>query len=255
VNRPKSEDEVGIYNRVLDANEIVQLYEGLPPADMSGDLNKDCKIDFKDYAVLANNWSKCNIMPQLFQEGFEDCNLEGWQATDSDAWRIEDGNGGNPGKALSLFKQSVYTPPYRSPNNIILLPDVNVGSFVMELNMLSTTAYYTGRDLCVFFGYQDSSHFYYAHIADSANDTHNSIFIVNGADRTSIADYRNNGNSWEGGWHNVRIVRDVDNGSIEVFFDDIPVMTAVDSRFKSGKVGVGSFDDTGQFDNIRVWGR
>jgi hypothetical protein len=114
---------------------------------------------------------------------------------------------------------------------------VNVGSFVMELNMLSTTAYYTGRDLCVFFGYQDSSHFYYAHIADSANDTHNSIFIVNGADRTSIADYRNNGNSWEGGWH------------------DIPVMTAVDSRFKSGKVGVGSFDDTGQFDNIRVWGR
>jgi hypothetical protein len=251
-------DEVGIYNRVLDANEIMQLYEGLPPAELSSDLNKDCKVDFEDYVILANDWSKCNIMPQSFQEGFEDCNLTGWQATDSNAWRIEDGNGGNPGKALSLFKQSIYTPPYRSPNNIILLPDVNVGSFIMELEMLSTKAYYDGRDLCVFFGYQDDSHFYYAHIADVAKDNfHNTILVVDGADRTPIAQTRNGGNSWAGGWHNVRIVRDADTGSIKVFFDDMnnPVMTAVDNRFSWGRVGVGSFDDTGQYDNIRLWGK
>jgi hypothetical protein len=35
---------------------------------------------------------------------------------------------------------------------------------------------------------------------------------------------------------------------------DTPVMTAVDNRFKWGKVGVGSFDDTGQFDDIKLWG-
>jgi uncharacterized protein (DUF362 family) len=250
-------DEVGIYNRVLNANEIMQIYQGLPPANLSGDLNKDCKIDFNDFALMAKDWGRCNIMPQVFQAGFEDCNLAGWQATDSNAWRIEDGNGGNPGKALSLYRQSSYSPPYRSPNNIILLPDVNVGSFVMELNMLSTKAYYAGRDLCVFFGYQNPSHFYYAHIADVNNSTHNSIFIVNGADRTSIANYQNGGNSWEGGWHTVRLIRNVDKDAIEVFFDNMstPVMTAIDGRFKRGKVGVGSFDDTGQFDNIRVWGR
>jgi len=31
-----------------------------------------------------------------------------------------------------------------------------------------------------------------------------------------------------------------------------PIMTAVDHRFKAGRVGVGSFDDTGRFDNIKI---
>ena len=55
----------------------------------------------------------------------------------------------------------------------------------------------------------------------------------------------------------MRIVRDADTGSVKVFFDDMnnPVMTAVDNRFSWGRVGVGSFDDTGQYDNIRLWGK
>jgi hypothetical protein len=32
-------------------------------------------------------------------------------------------------------------------------------------------------------------------------------------------------------------------------------MTAVDKTFVSGQVGVGSFDDTGRFDDLRVYGR
>ena len=49
---------------------------------------------------------------------------------------------------------------------------------------------------------------------------------------------------------------DLFEGSIEVFFDDMdePTMTAVDHNFKSGRIGVGSFDDTGQFDDIRLLG-
>ena len=31
-------------------------------------------------------------------------------------------------------------------------------------------------------------------------------------------------------------------------------MTAVNDRFDWGEVGVGSFDDTGQFDDIKLWG-
>jgi hypothetical protein len=31
------------------------------------------------------------------------------------------------------------------------------------------------------------------------------------------------------------------------------VMTAKDDRFTTGKIGLGSFDDTGSFDNLRVW--
>jgi hypothetical protein len=50
-------------------------------------------------------------------------------------------------------------------------------------------------------------------------------------------------------------VRDINKGTIEVFFDykPVPIMTAIDRRLVWGRVGVGSFDDTGQFDDIRLW--
>ena len=31
-------------------------------------------------------------------------------------------------------------------------------------------------------------------------------------------------------------------------------MTTEDSTFAHGLVGLGSFDDTGQFDDLRIWG-
>ena len=45
------------------------------------------------------------------------------------------------------------------------------------------------------------------------------------------------------------------SGKIDVYFDDMtkPVMTATDKTFSSGKVGIGSFDDAGNFDQIAVY--
>jgi hypothetical protein len=193
-------------------------------------------------------------MPLVFEANFEDGRLDAWQATDSAAWRIEDGQ---TSKALALHKQSNYKPEVRSPLNINLIKDVVVGSFVLELKMRSTTKDYGHRDMCLFFGHQDPSHFYYVHIANKSDAHANSIFIVNGQPRVSIAKTRTEGTKWDDNWHSVRLVRDVEEGTIEVFFDDRaePIMTAVDHRFKWGKVGVGSFDDTGLFDEIRLRGR
>jgi hypothetical protein len=33
-----------------------------------------------------------------------------------------------------------------------------------------------------------------------------------------------------------------------------PILTAVDKSFTSGRIGVGSFDDTGRFDDLRLLG-
>ena len=48
----------------------------------------------------------------------------------------------------------------------------------------------------------------------------------------------------------------MDSGEIAVYFDDMdrPVMTAIDKTFAWGQVGIGSFDDTGNFDDVRVYG-
>jgi len=243
---------------LVDFSDVQQMAnEWLLTTDPNSDLDDDNDVDFSDFGILANQWRRDNSVPLVFQADFEDENLDPWQATDPNAWRIEDVLEPNPGRVLSLFADSDYIPPFSSPRNINIIKDVNVTSFVLELDMLSTEGYYPGRDLCLFFGWQDASHFYYAHIADVADAVHNSIHIVNNAARTPIADYRNSGNSWYDGWHNVRLVRDVGTGTIKVYFDDMaePVMTAVDTTFTWGKVGVGSFDDIGWFDNIHLWAR
>jgi hypothetical protein len=194
----------------------------------------------------------CKERP-LFSADFEDSKLDAWQATDPEAWRIEDGRGG---KVLALFGKSDYEPEVRSPYNINLIWEVVVQSFVLEVKMLSTTADYNHRDLCLIFGHQDPSHFYYVHLANQADENANSIFIVDGKPRVSIANTRTSGTKWDDRWHTVRLVRDVNNGTIEVFFDykPEPIMTAIDRRLVWGRIGVGSFDDTGQFDDIRLWG-
>jgi len=193
-------------------------------------------------------------VPLVFKADFEHGTLDAWQATDPKAWRIEEKDGG---KVLALFKQSKYSPKVRSPLNINLAKDVVVGSFVLELKMLSTTKDYGHRDMCLFFGHRGPSHFYYVHIANKSDAHANSIFIVDDKPRVSIAKTRTKGTKWDDKWHKVRLVRDVEKGTIEVFFDDRaePIMTAVDKRFTSGRVGVGSFDDTGCYDDIHLWGR
>jgi hypothetical protein len=44
-------------------------------------------------------------------------------------------------------------------------------------------------------------------------------------------------------------------GEITVFFDDLtmPVMTATDKTFNEGRIGFGSFDDIGNFDDVRIY--
>ena len=189
----------------------------------------------------------------VFEDDFEDGDLSGWEATDERAWRIEDVKGV---KVLSLFGKSEYKPPVRSPLSRSMIGNVEVGSFVMELEMLSATKDYGHRDLCLFFGYQDASHFYYVHIANRSDAHANSIFIVDGKARLSIAKTRSTGTKWDDNWHTVRLVRDVDEGTIEVYFDDMdkPIMTAIDKTFTRGGIGVGSFDDTGKFDDVKIWG-
>jgi hypothetical protein len=54
----------------------------------------------------------------------------------------------------------------------------------------------------------------------------------------------------------VKIVRRTADGSIEVYFDDLktPVLTAEDKTFLWGQVGIGSFDDTGMWDDVKLQG-
>jgi hypothetical protein len=192
----------------------------------------------------------------VLQEDFErgDAALRAWEFTDPGAWRIA-GPAGN--HALEQHRQSQYAPAVRSPLNLAIAKNVDVSDIVLDVDARSTAADTGRRDLCFVFGYRDAGHFYYVHLAKQADDHHNSIFLVNGQPRASIVETRNQGVPWDDNWHHVRVVRQVQSGQIAVFFDDMdrPVMTAHDKTFTHGRIGLGSFDDTGQFDNLQVWGK
>jgi len=193
-------------------------------------------------------------LPLLVHEDF-DKDPGRWQPTDKDAWKVIQ-NGGRSVYSL-VKKRSDYKPQVRSPYNYSLLKDVRVSDFVLDVDLKSTHEPYGHQDLCLFFGYQDPSHFYYVHIGRKADAHANSIFLVNGKPRVSIASERTEGTDWSRGWHRARIRRNTETGSIEVYFDDMqtPVMKATDRSFLQGQIGIGSFDDTGDFDALRLWGR
>lgn len=179
--------------------------------------------------------------------------LEDVVCSDDTAWRILEKE---DARYLDLFQASKYKPTHRSPHNIALFRAGTMDDFVLDLRMLQTGREYGHRDLCVFFGFQDPEHFYYVHMATKGDQNAHQVFIVDDAARTPITTKRNEGVDWgTDEWHDIRLVRDTSDGSIAVYFDDMetPIMEANDQTFGSGYIGVGSFDDTGSFDNVRIW--
>lgn len=174
--------------------------------------------------------------------------------TDRTAWKFNDNEDKN---TLDLFGKSQYKARVRSPFNIALIKDLIVGDFVLEVNLSQSGKEYGHRDLCLFFNVKDPTNFYYVHMATKADDHANNIFLVNDEPRVKIATKTTMGTNWgpTNSWHTARIERNATEGTIRVYFDnmDAPIMEATDTHFDTGRIGFGSFDDTGQFDNIKVW--
>jgi hypothetical protein len=204
--------------------------------------------------LVSFSWTQAgDKLPLVFEEDFEKA-ADRWQPTDPAAWKVVKGD---KGQYYSQFHMSKYKPPFRSPLNISLVKDVKVTDFVLEAKALSTGKDGAHRDMCLFFGYQDASHFYYVHMAKQMDDRANQIFIVNGADRVKISTKTTKGTPWDDQWHHVKVVRHIGDGTIEIYFDDMktPIMTAQDKTFVWGQVGIGSFDDSGHWDDVKLYGK
>ncbi len=197
--------------------------------------------------------------PVLLREDFEQ-GLVRWKTTDPDpadsVWKIiEDGKPGN--HVLRCTGISKFKPPFRSPLSIAWLKDIEVSDFELTARVQETNLNAgPHRDLCFFWGYQDPSHYYYAHLGAKADPHACQIFIVNDAARKMITVDQATGTPWTEGWHDVKVVRQVADGSMEVYFDDMkkPLMTARDKTFLWGQVGIGTFDDHGNFDDVVLRG-
>lgn len=177
----------------------------------------------------------------------------GWDLDGSGTWAIEQG-------LLALRKAGVPAGAIRRPSALAVLKSDPLGDVTLEVHLRSTAALpdqTPRRDLLLVVGYQSPTRFYYVHISAARDAVHNGIFLVADADRRRIDTQSETAMLTDRAWHRVRLERSAATGRIELFVDDgaQPIMVARDTTLSSGRVGVGSFDDTGEFRAIRVSGR
>lgn len=183
-----------------------------------------------------------------FHDNFSSGKLDAWQFPFPEDWVVKEE--GPPHYLHMLRSRDPLVP--RRPQQFALVKGITVGSFTLE-----TRVRREGRSMLIVFNYVDTLHFYYTHLSVDSGakvDVHNGIFMVDGAPRRRIAGTEAAPALPDTNWHEVRVQRDVNSGSIRVFVDDEPQprFSVVDNTFKCGQVGLGSFDETGDFTDVKL---
>jgi hypothetical protein len=182
------------------------------------------------------------------QDDFNSGNLNAWERPFPEDWEIlTEGS-------LHYLHMKRSRPPGvpRRPLQFARLKGVKAGSFTLNAKVRRA-----GGSMIIVFNYVDTLHFYYVHLSKDPGTqiaVHNGIFIVDGGDRRRIAGLDASAALPDRSWHDVRIVRNLSSGSIQVFVDKqkTPRFSVIDHTFTSGQVGLGSFDETGDFADFRL---
>jgi hypothetical protein len=171
-----------------------------------------------------------------------------WEPDGNGRWVMRDG-------FLRLDQAGVPGGTIRKPAGMAILRSAPITNFSLEVDLRSDAPVdLLVRDVEVIFGYRSTTEFYYVHLAAKTDAVHTGIFLVNNADRKRLDDGKATPRLMDQAWHRVRVERDTTSGAIRVFFDrdTTPMLTAVDRTLTAGRVGVGSFDETGEFNNLEV---
>ncbi len=189
-----------------------------------------------------------------FTDDFES-GAERWEPLNQEkkqTWRVEKSD---KGQSFHQFAHAgTYPGKHRAPMNLALLKDARVTDFTFEADVKK---FKKGghQDVCFAFGYQDGNNFYYIHFGSKVDGTSGRILKVKDSPRKSFDQPLNKETPWNPGqWHHIKVVRDAKAGTITAWFDDMtkPHMQATDKDFTWGQIGIGSFDDTSLWDNIKL---
>jgi hypothetical protein len=175
-----------------------------------------------------------------------------WTVPNASDWKLED----NQSTAvLHLTASRGPLPGPRRPIQFALAETPAFQRVTMDLEARPLE-----KSLILVFAYRDGSHFDYAHLSTdraTSEPNHNGIFHVYGGERVRISNE-------EGPaafpatqrWYHVRLTYDGESGSVQVMVDgkSVPSLHAIDLSLRAGKVGIGSFDETGDFKNIKIEG-
>lgn len=194
----------------------------------------------------AHSRQEISVRPDLARSK----NIEQWDFDGTGSWRIDD-------RKLILSKAGVPSGPIRRPAALAIVKTKPLRRVSIQVDIRSTAPPDVARrDLDIIVGYEPPSRFYYIHLSATSDVVHNGIFLVNNADRVRIDSGKAKPLLTDSSWHRVRVERDGRSGRIAVYMDRsrTPALQATDTTIARGRVGLGSFDDTGEFRNIVITG-
>ncbi len=172
-----------------------------------------------------------------------------WQVPAATDWKIDQENGI---EVLRLVQSRGPLPGPRRPIQFALT-DTDYARLSLEADVKPLA-----RSLLIVFAYRDAAHFNYAHLSTDTGakqPVHNGIFHVYGGERVRISNERGPAAfAATGRWYHVVLNHDAGTGAVSVTVDGepVPALRAVDLSLAGGKVGLGSFDETAEFKNVKI---
>jgi len=191
-------------------------------------------------------------LPLLASCDFETGTAEGWRPNFPERWRVVR----EAGSTVYELTAPGDPGPVRAPTSWSVWSGREVASFEFTGRLrCSTDPAVKVRDMCVIFHFRDATHFNYVHFAASSDAVHNIIGLVDGADRVKVNEEPAGESTYrltDLAWHPFKVAYDAATGEVRAYLDDMarPILTARGRALGRGLVGVGSFDDTGAFDDL-----
>jgi hypothetical protein len=173
-----------------------------------------------------------------------------WSVPVAADWRVDQQEGA---QVLHLVEHRGPLPGPRRPIQFALTDVPEYTSLTLEGDVKPL-----GSSLLIVFAYRDNAHFDYAHLSvdtGAKQPVHNGIFHVYGGERVRISSEQGPAAfPGTGRWYHVKLLHNAQTGTVDVTVDGqpVPALHAVDFSLAAGKTGPGSFDETGDFKNVRI---
>lgn len=137
-----------------------------------------------------------------------------------------------------------------TPANIIVKNSIVSGDFVMKVKAKVTGTTAVHNDFCVIWNHQNPTNsYYYAHFGETNDDAGSGIFkVVNGVKSAQLADISTAlvANSW----NDLEVKKT--GTTMTISLNGTQVAEITDASLSNGKVGLGSYNDACQFDDLYV---
>ena len=170
-----------------------------------------------------------------------------WDVPFANEWKFENG-------VLKLITPRPQQKDPRRPVQFALAQTANYGELEIDVEVKRNA-----KSMIIVYAYEKPGHFNYAHISDDMalkQPVHNGIFHCYNGDRVRISSLAGPSTLPTEDWTPVKLKYDAKNGRVQVWAAGVssPSMIGVDLRVGAGRVGLGSFFDSGDFRRLKVKG-